>query len=67
MVSKPKAPKRSKADIEAEEAAKIEREKAAEIEAQKIREQEAKAQGRRSLVSGISGGTGVREEDTSLF
>ena len=65
MVSKPKAPK---GPSEAELAkAKAERERAAEEEAQKAREEQARTQGRRSLISGISGGTGVREEDTSLF
>ena len=67
MVSKPKAPKKSDADIRAEEEAKRQREAAAEAEAQRIRNQEAQSQGRRSLISGITGGQGVREEDTSLF
>lgn len=67
MVSSPKAPKRSDSDIRAEEEAKRQREAAAEAEAQRIRESEARSQGRRSLVSGISGGTGVQEQDTTLF
>ena len=65
MVSKPKAPSRS--EVLAEEEAKRQREEQAAIEAQRVREQEAQAQGRRSLISGISGSRGVQEDETSLF
>ena len=59
-------PPKSRAQVLAEEEAQKERERQASLEAQRVREQEAAAQGRRSLVSGISGSTGVSSA-TTLF
>ena len=63
-------PKQTQADIRAEEEAAAERERQAALEAQRVRESEAAAQGRRSLVSSISGSTGVQAVEggsASLF
>ena len=60
------SPPKSRQDVLAEEEAQAERERQAAVEAQRVREQEASAQGRRSLVSGISGSTGV-SQGTTLF
>ena len=59
-------PPKSRAQVLAEEEAARERELQAAQEAQRVREQEASAQGRRSLISGISGSTGV-SAGTTLF